>query len=326
MAAYVVRRLVLLVPMLFGVAVLVFGLLQIIPGDPAAVFLGPEATPEMVQDMRHTLGLDRPVIVQLGLYLANLARGDLGDSIYQKEPVFQLIMQRLPATIELTLCGLFLAILIGIPLGILAAIRRGSLLDASSMLFAQLGVSMPVFWLGILLMYLFSVRLGWVPAIGRGEPLLRALGEALSGHPQALGVSLSHLVLPATALGFNGAAYISRVTRSSMLDTLKQDYIRTAMSKGLRERTIIYRHALRNALLPVVTVIGLQVGSLLGGAVLTETIFAWPGMGRLAVNAIAERDIPLVQGIILVVAILFSLVNLAVDVLHTVIDPRIRLK
>lgn len=326
MAAYIIRRLLLLVPMILGITVIAFGLLHIIPGDPAAVLLGPEATPEMIQNLQHTLGLDRPAIVQLGLYIGNLARGNLGESIFQKEPVLQLVLGRLSATLELTVTGLILAMLIGVPLGIQAAVHRGSLLDASSMLFAQLGVSIPVFWLGILLMYWFSVKLGWFPAIGRGEPLSLALAQAFHGHPQGLAASLSHLFLPAVTLGLNGAAYISRVTRSSMVDTLRQDYIRTADSKGVPEGKVIYRHALRNALLPVVTVIGLQFGALLGGAVLTETIFAWPGVGRLAVNAIAQRDIPLVQGIILVVGILFALVNLAVDLFYTVIDPRIRLE
>ena len=324
MVSYIARRLLLMIPMVFGIAVIVFGLLQIIPGDPAAVLLGPEATQEMIEDMRHSLGLDRPAIVQLGLYLENLARGDLGDSIFQKEPVLELVFDRLPATLELTLTGLFISVLIGLPLGIIAAVRRGSVIDAGSMLFAQLGVSMPVFWLGILIMFWFSVRLGWLPSIGRGAPLLRSLGAAFAGRPQDLLGSLSHLILPAITLGFHGAAYISRVTRSSMLDTLGQDYVRTAISKGLKYRTVTYRHALRNALLPVVSVIGLQLGSLLGGAVLTETIFAWPGMGRLAVGAIAQRDIPLIQGIVLVIALIFALVNLGVDVLYTVIDPRVR--
>lgn len=324
MLTYIVRRLLLMIPMLFGAAVIIFGLLQIIPGDPASVFLGPEASQEMIDDMRESLGLDRPMIVQLGLYLGRLVRGDLGDSIFQKEPVLKLVLHRLPATLELTLIGLLISVTIGVPLGIVAAVRRGSIIDAGSMIFAQLGVSMPVFWLGILLMFWFAVRLGWLPSIGRGEPLIGAIGAAFSGQPQALLGSLSHLILPAITLGLHGAAYSSRVTRSAMLDTLSQDYIRTAISKGLSHRIVTYRHALRNALLPVVSVIGLQFGMLLGGAVLTETIFAWPGMGRLAVGAIAQRDIPLIQGIVLVIALLFSLVNLGVDLLYTVIDPRVR--
>jgi len=226
---------------------------------------------------------------------------------------------------ELAIAALFISIIIGIPLGVIAAIRRDSIIDAASTLFAQLGVSIPIFWLGILLMLWFSVRLGWLPAVGRGEPLYVAIGAMFSGHPEVLLESLSHLVLPAVSLGMFGTAYVMRITRSSMLDTLSQDYVRTALSKGLRRTTVIRRHALRNALIPVVSVVGLQLGALLGGAVLTETIFAWPGLGQLIVTAISQRDYPLVQGAILIVALLFACVNLAVDLLYGVIDPRIRL-
>lgn len=326
MLPYLLRRTAWMLPLSLGIVLIVWGLMQIVPGDPAAVLLGEEATEESLVAMRHLLGLDRPPIVQLGSYLGKLLRGNLGESILHRRPVVRDVFDRLPATMELAIAALFISIIIGIPLGVIAAIRRDSIIDAASTLFAQLGVSMPIFWLGILLMLWFSVRLGWLPAVGRGEPLYVAIGAMFSGHPEVLLESLSHLVLPAASLGMFGTAYVMRITRSSMLDTLSQDYVRTALSKGLRRTTVIRRHALRNALIPVVSVVGLQLGALLGGAVLTETIFAWPGLGQLIVTAISQRDYPLVQGAILIVALLFACVNLAVDLLYGVIDPRIRLE
>lgn len=324
MLAYTVKRILLVVPTLVGILVLVFALMQVVPGDPAAILLGEQATPEAIAEVRHELGLDRSLPVQLGDYLWSALQGDLGDSFFQNEPVTRAIGARLGATIELAVASLVFAIVIGLSLGVLAAINQGSIIDVVSMLFAQLGVSMPVFWLGILLTFWFAVELNWLPAIGRGEPMLNAVGAAFSGRPEVLLNSLSHLVLPAVALGLNSAAVISRLVRSSMLETLNEDYIRTAYAKGLPPSAVVVSHALRNALLPVISVIGLRFGVLLGGAVLTEAIFGWPGLGQLAVSAISQRDIPLVQGVVLVFALMFTIVNLVVDLLYGVIDPRIR--
>ncbi len=324
MLAYTVKRILLVVPTLVGILVLVFALMQVVPGDPAAILLGEQATAEAIAEVRHELGLDRSIPVQLGDYIWSSLQGDLGDSFFQNEPVTRAIGARLGATIELAVASLVFAIVVGLFLGVVAAVKQGSIVDVVSMLFAQLGVSMPVFWLGILLTFWFAVELNWLPAIGRGEPLLNAIGAALSGRPGVLLDSLSHLVLPAVALGLNSAAVISRLVRSSMLETLSEDYIRTAYAKGLPPSAVVVSHALRNALLPVISVIGLRFGVLLGGAVLTEAIFGWPGLGQLAVTAISQRDIPLVQGVVLVFALMFTIVNLVVDLLYGVIDPRIR--
>ncbi|MBX6351085.1 MAG: ABC transporter permease [Clostridia bacterium] len=315
-----------MVPVMIGIAAIVFGLMQIVPGDPAVVLLGQDATPEAVAQLRHALGLDRPLTVQFFSYLGHALRGDLGESIFQHEPVAELVFGRLPATVELALGGLLVALVVGLPLGVLAAVRRGSLFDLLSMAIAQLGVSVPVFWLGIMLMLWFAVQLGWLPAIGRGAPVLSAVGLALAGRPEVLVDSLRHLILPSVTLGTYGAALTSRMVRSSLAETLVEDYVRTARAKGVPGWRVVYVHALRNALLPVVSVIGLQFGTLLGGAVVTETIFGWPGVGQLAVKAISQRDLPLVQGTVLVIALLFSFVNLAVDLVYAAIHPRIRYK
>ncbi|MBM3523249.1 MAG: ABC transporter permease, partial [Alphaproteobacteria bacterium] len=275
---------------------------------------------------RANLGLDRPVATRFLAYLLDVLRLDLGRSIFRNESVTTAIASRIGATVEVAVLAVLFAAALGIALGVVAAMRRGSAIDAGCMLFAQLGVSMPVFWLGILLMYLLAVRLGWLPAIGRGEPLGEALFAALTGRPDVLVTSLSHLVLPALTLGLHAAALLSRLVRSSLLETLNADYVRTARAKGLAWRRVVLSHALRNAMLPVISVIGLQFGALLSGAVLTEGIFGWPGLGQLAVAAISQRDLPLVQGLVLTFALMFALVNLAVDLLSAVIDPRVRLK
>jgi peptide/nickel transport system permease protein len=324
MFAYALRRIALLIPLLIGIVVIVFALMQLIPGDPAVVLLGQDATPQAVTEMRHALGLDRPVAMQLGRYLANVARGDLGQSIFRGEPVLTAIMDRLPATIEIAVMALGIAVVLGIVIGVASALRRGSLLDAGAMVFAQLGVSMPVFWLGILLMFAFAVRLNWLPAVGRGEPLWLATRFALTGRPGALIESLRYLTLPALTLALPSAAMMSRVVRASMLEAMRQPFVRTARSKGLSGRAVVVEHALRNAVLPVVSIIGLRFGELLGGAVLTESIFGWPGLGQLAVTAISQRDIPLVQGVVLIFAGLFALVTLSVDLLNAHLDPRAR--
>lgn len=326
MIGYAIRRLALFVPMMLGIVAVTFGIMQLLPGDPAAVLLGEDASESAVREMRRALGLDRPWWIRLGTYYLDLFRGDMGSSYFQNQPVADAIKQRLGPTLEVAIVALLISIVFGIALGVAAAVKRGTLIDAVCMLFAQLGVSMPVFWFGILLMYLFAIQFDLLPSIGRGPPLAYAVGQALIGRPAALGEALLYIAMPAFTLGLTNAAVISRLVRSSMLETLGQDFIRTANAKGLRPGRVVFVHSLRNALLPVVSVIGLRFGALLGGAVLTESIFGWPGLGQLAVSAISQRDIPLVQGIILTFALSFALVNLLVDLVYAVIDPRIRLE
>lgn len=325
MVAYVFRRLLLLIPMAIGMVVVTFGLLLLIPGDPASVLLGQDSTPEAIANLRNALGLNDPWYIRLWDYFAALLQGDMGRSIFQNQPVAEIIYGRIGATIELAVVALLLATIIGVTLGVVAAIRQGSWIDTVTMLFAQLGVSMPVYWLGLLLMLLFAVTLGWLPAIGRGVPLHEGLIAAVTGRPQVLWDSLTHMALPALALAANSAAIISRLVRASMLEVLREDFVRTAYAKGLRRGRVVVRHALRNALLPVLSIIGLRFGALLGGAVITESIFAWPGLGQLTITAISQRDLPLIQGIVLTFAIVFALVNLVVDLLYAAVDPRIRL-
>ena len=326
MLAYTARRLALFVPMIIGIVIVTFSIMLLLPGDPAIVLLGEDSSPEALADIRRVLGLDRAWHIRLLAYFGDLIQGDMGRSIFQNQPVADAIGARVGATLELALLALFIAIVLGIGLGVAAALWRGTLIDTAAMLLAQLGVSMPVFWLGILLMLLFAVNLGWLPSIGRGEPLIYALGAAATGRFGPLLDSLAHLAMPALTLGLNSAAVISRLVRSTMLEALNQDFIRTAHAKGLQVSRVILVHGLRNALLPIVSVIGLRFGALLGGAVLTENIFGWPGLGQLAVAAISQRDIPLVQGIVLSFALMFAVVNLIVDLFYTVIDPRIRLE
>ncbi len=325
MIAYVIRRLLLLIPMAIGMVVVTFGLLLLVPGDPAAVLLGPEASPEMITNLRRTLGLDDPWYIRLWDYFAHLLQGDLGRSIFQSAPVSEIIAGRIGATVELAVVALLLATIIGVTLGVLAAIKQGSIIDTATMLLAQLGVSMPVYWMGLLLMLGFAVQLNWLPAIGRGTPMLEAIGMALTGRPDVLWDSILHILLPALALAANSAAIISRLVRTSMLEVLREDFVRTAYAKGLRRGRVVIRHALRNALLPVLSVIGLRFGALLGGAVLVEMIFAWPGLGQLTFSAVSQRDLPLIQGIVLTFALIFALVNLVVDLLYALVDPRVRL-
>jgi peptide/nickel transport system permease protein len=325
MVSYVVRRLLLLIPMAAGMVAVTFGLLLLIPGDPASVLLGQEASAEAVANLRNTLGLNDPWHVRLASYVWALLHGNMGRSIFQSEAVSTIILGRLGATVELATVALVLACAVGITLGVIAATRQGSVWDTASMLLAQLGVSMPVYWLGLLLMLLFAVTLGWLPAIGRGPPLPEAFAAALSGRIGPLLDSLAHILLPALALAANAAAIISRLVRASMLEVLREDFVRTAYAKGLRRPRVVIRHALRNALLPVLSVIGLRFGALLGGAVLTESIFAWPGLGQLTIAAISQRDLPLIQGLVLTFALMFALVNLIVDLLYAAVDPRVRL-
>jgi peptide/nickel transport system permease protein len=325
MRSYVVRRVLLLLPTLLGMAIATFFLLLLIPGDPARVLLGPDASADAVAQMRITLGLNLAWYLRLGRYLAGLLHGDLGRSIFESQSVARLIVDRLGATLELAVAAMLVALVLGISLGVVAAVWRGRAADVFSMLVAQLGVSMPVYWLGIMLVLVFAVWLNWLPAIGRGPPIVGALLALFIGDTRPLVSALTHIVLPAFALGIGAAAIISRVVRASLLETLGADFVRTGYAKGLRTARVVLVHALSNAMLPIISVIGLRFGALLGGAVLTETIFDWPGLGQLVVTAIMQRDIPLVQGVVLVFALLYALTNLAVDLLYMVLDPRVRL-
>ena len=320
---YLLTRLGLFAPMLAGVVAVVFLLVHLIPGDPARVLLGEDASPQAVAELRHNLGLDLPLPSQFLRYLDHLLHGDLGVSMFQNVPVLDLVLSRLPATLELAALAIVVSVCLGVSLGCAAAVFHGSALDLLCLVFAQLGISVTVFWLGILLMLAFSVELHWLPAIGRGVPLSSAFAAAVTGRPAALLDSLAHLMMPAVALGLQGAAIICRLVRSGMLEALASDYVRTARAKGVHPFVVTFRHALRNALLPAVTMIGWQFGNLLGGAVLTEGIFGWPGLGQLAVGAFSQRDLPLMQGIVLTFALVFGLVTLATDLAYGLIDPRI---
>ncbi len=332
MMRYLIKRVLTVIPVLLGVSILVFGFVRMIPGDPALVMLGERATDENVQRIREQLGLNEPIYKQYMIFLGNALKGDLGTSILRNESVTGELARRFPATVELTLAAMLIALVIGIPAGILSAVRRGSVFDMGSMLVSLTGVSMPIFWLGLMLIFFFSVKLhifptgGRMPAGMRVEPITNfvLIDTLLHGNLPAFGQALRHLALPAIALGTIPMAIIARMTRSAMLESLGNDYTRTAHAKGLKERTVVTRHVLRNAWLPIITVIGLQVGRLLSGAILTETVFAWPGIGRWLVEAIYARDYPIVQGVTLFIAILFVMVNLLVDVLYAVVDPRIR--
>jgi peptide/nickel transport system permease protein len=311
---YVVRRLALLVPVLLGVSVIIFMVLHLSPGDPAEIMLGSQATQADLDRLRAELGLTEPLYVQYVHWLGLVARGDLGRSIWMKRPVLGEVLGRFKATLILTGAALVLSTAVGLALGIASAVRPNSPLDRLSAVASLFGASMPVFWLGIVLMVIFALWLGWLPASGMFAPYggggLRDL--------------LVHLALPAVTLAAASVTIIARLTRSTMLETLGQDYIRTARAKGVVERAVVLRHGLKNALIPIVTVVGVQAGYLLGGAVLTETVFAWPGVGTLMVQGILARDFPLVQGCVLVVALSFVLINLIVDLLYAWLDPRIR--
>lgn len=349
MVAYVIRRLLGLIPVLIGVTLLIFFLTRVIPGDPAIAMLGERAAPNLVERLRVDLGLDRPLFFNVAGfretgslktlfdsqyfgYMGGLLRGDMGRSILTLVPITQSLTHRFPATIELALAAMLLAIVVGVPAGVIAAIRRGTWVDTGVTLVAIVGVSFPVFWLAILLIYLFAVVLGWLPPSGRLsigtsiEPItgLYVLDGLLRGNLSAAGNAAKHLVLPALALGTIPLAIVVRMTRSAMLEVLGQDYVRTARAKGLPAIRVVRKHSLRNALLPVVTVIGLSFGSLLSGAILTETVFSWPGIGRWVYDGIAARDYPIIQGGVIFVAALFVIVNLLVDVSYSLIDPRIQ--
>lgn len=331
MLKYILKRIMAVIPVLLGVSILVFVVMHLFTSDPAAVMLGQHATAEQIEALRKELGLNDPLYVQYGRFLVNLLHGDLGRSLMTKAPVTDELLTRFPATIELAIAAIVLATVVGVTIGVISAVKQYSIFDYVSMVVGLLGVSMPIFWLGLMLIVIFSVTLGWLPVAGRidigMEPAnttgFYILDSLLTGNMDALLSALKHLALPAIALGSYSTAIIARMTRSTMLEVIRQDYIRTARAKGLAEKIVIIKHALRNALIPIVTVIGLQLGSLLGGAVLTETVFSWPGVGGRVVDAILASDYPLVQGAVLVIAVIFVIVNLIVDILYAYLDPRI---
>jgi len=302
---FLLRRLLLLIPVLWGVATLVFLLLHFIPGDPVDLMLGDSALGTDRETLRDQLGLKDPLIVQYLRYFGDLLQGDWGTSLFSKKPVFEEIMERVPATMELMFGAMVVTILVAMPLGLIAAVNKGTWIDQGAMIFSLLGVSIPNFWLGPMLILLFSIHFDLLPVNERG--------------------GLEHLILPALTLGTSLASILARITRSSVVETLQAEYIRTARSKGISELRILFRHALRNALIPIVTVIGLQVGVLLSGAIITEAIFDWPGLGNLLISAINSRNYPLVQGCVLFIAGSYVMVNLVIDLLYAYLDPRIRL-
>jgi len=309
---YIINRLLLLIPLLVGVSICTFFLIHLAPGDPISTRYGlkPENfDAERLAELREELGLNDPLPMQYLRYVGDLLQGDMGTSLTTNRPVSEEILARFPATLQLTIASMLFVLLIAIPLGVISAVKRGSLIDNLCMGVSLLGVSMPDFWFGIMLMLLFSQKLGWLPSIGRGDTFLDLLKS---------------LIMPATTLGTGMMGLVTRLTRSSMLEVLGQDYMRTAQAKGLLQRTVLLRHGLRNALIPVITVLGAQFAGLLGGAVIVEQVFAWPGIGRLAIDAISRRNYPVIMGTVLVFSITFLLSSLLVDILYTVIDPRIR--
>lgn len=357
MTRHIANHLISLIPTMLGVTILVFLFIHLIPGDPVMAILGEHATDESIMALQEQLGLNRALFLNVdalgqtvrgetsvneGLrtffdsqyfrFLSRLLRGDLGRSIHERTPIAGTLKQKFPATVELTIFSMLFAIMVGIPAGIVSATRRNSIFDNVSMIGALVGVSMPIFWLGLMLIFFFGVKLSWFPTYGRFPVDLSletttglfVFDSIITGNSEALKLSLKHLAMPAIALGTIPMATIARMTRSSMLDVLQEDYVRTAYAKGLRERTVIIRHALKNAFLPVITIIGLQVGSLLAGAIMTETVFSWPGMGKWVYDAILARDYPVVQVAVLIITVSVALSNLVVDVSYSYLDPKIR--
>jgi len=308
MTGYIVRRLGMIVPILLGVATIIFLLMFIVPGDPARLLMGQHGDEKVLENIRREMGLDKPVYVQYLRYIAKLSRGDLGVSYRQKRPVASIIRERFPATAKLAVASTVIAVIVGVAAGIIAALYRNRVVDWMVMILSLTGISIPVFWLGMMLILVFASGLGWLPVGGYGR----------SG-------DIRHLILPAFSLAAISIGYIARMMRSSMLEVINKDYIRTARAKGLSEKAVILHHALRNAFIPVITVIGINFASLLGGAVATETVFAWPGLGRAAVDAIRVRDLPVVEGCVMFLSFIFVLVNLLVDLSYAWLDPRIRL-
>ena len=356
MLRFIVRRLLLAVPVIIGILIVTFFLARLIPGDPCRSIIGEKATAEACEAFAKNKGLDRPMPVQLGIYMKDVLQGDFGDSIRFSRPVSQIMVERLPMTIELATSALIIAVVIGIGLGVASAMRHNSAIDVGSMTVANIGVSMPVFWLGLMLIWAFAAKLGWLPPSGRltaglsSTPFYEAWGwdpgeegsgrfltfEFLSNHFilnsivtadwEVMWDAIKHLILPAIALSTIPMAIIARITRSSLLDVLGQDYVRTARAKGAASRRVVVGHGLRNALLPVVTIIGLQTGALLSGAVLTETIFGLAGVGTMLFEAITARDFPVIQGFVVIIAVSYVFLNLLVDISYAYLDPRIRLE
>lgn len=306
MQQYFKRRLLTLIPVVFGVVTAVFFIIHLIPGDPVALMLGENAQPGDVEALRIRLGLDQPILIQYYHFWQNLVQGNLGESIYHRQPVISLIFERLPNTILLAIAALFISLIISFPLGISSALKQRKWIDYFSLGFSILGISMPVFWLGPLLIIIFAVQLHWLPVAGMG--------------------SWKHLLLPAFTMGFGLAAITTRMIRASMIEVMNQDYIRTAFSKGLSKIRVIWSHALKNVMIPVITIIGLQLGALFGGAIITEVVFSYPGVGRLLILSILRRDYPLVQGTILIIALSYIVINWITDLIYSQVDPRIRLK
>lgn len=304
MIRYILKRLAMLIPVLLGVSIISFALLRLVPGDPAVLMAGEDANPDFIEAVRKEYGFDQPLHIQYLRFMGNVLQGDFGVSLRSREPVIDLLKQRFVFTLKLSLCAILIATLIGLIAGIISATRQYSIFDNLSMIGALFGISMPIFWLGLLLMLVFGVHLRWLPVGGSGE--------------------FRHLILPALAMGAASAAVIARMTRASMLEVIRQDYIRTARANGLRERVVIYKHALKNAMIPVITVFGLEFGYMLGGAVLTETVFSLPGIGRLMVEGIFQRDYAVVQGAMILVATTFVVVNLLTDIAYAFFDPKIR--
>lgn len=312
MFAFFIRRLVTLVPTLVFVSMLIFGLQQLLPGDPAQILAGEDQNPELIAQLRAQMHLDEPLPVQYGYWMAGVLQGDLGESARTGQPVLELILQKLPVTLELALLSMAIALLIALPAGVISAVKRGSVWDHSATVLGLSGLSMPNFWLGILMILLFSVELGWLPASGYVSPL------------ESLRENLAAMIMPAFVLGTGIAAVLMRHTRSSMLQVLAADYVRTARAKGLRERVVVVKHALRNALTPVITLGALELGTLLSGAVLTEQVFTIPGFGKLIIDAVFNRDYAVVQGVVLVTATAYILLNLLADMAYFVFNPRLR--
>lgn len=322
----------MLIPVLIGMTLVVFSIIRFIPGNPAQVILGQRATKEAVQQLTVQLGLDQPWYIQYGRYIGDLLRGDLGTSIRTGEAITKEMQPYLFATLELAFFAMMIAVLIGVNAGMISAWFKNSVFDYTAMLIALIGVSMPIFWLGLMGQWFFSIELGWLPTTGRENvrnpveaiTYIHTLDTLLQGRFDQFGETIRHLILPATALATIPAAIIARITRASMIEVLQSDYIRTAKAKGVHMFSVVYKHGLKNAFIPILTVIGLQTGLLLGGAILTETIFAWPGIGRYIYDAISYRDYPVIQSGILMIAFIFVMINFIVDLLYAVIDPRIK--
>ena len=325
MLQFTIRRLISLIPVVLGASIIIFMLVHLAPGDPIRMMLGEDAEPAEVERLNAIYGFDRPLPLQHVTWLGNAVTGDFGQSLRQRTAVTELVFERMGATIELAAASLLLAILLGIPLGVIAATNRNTWIDWGSMIISLVGVSMPNFWLGLLLLGGVALHVEWLPIFGRGPSFAEGVTQLFTaGTIVPLWDSLRHLLLPALALGTSIMALVTRLMRSSLLEVLNRDYVRTAQAKGLAQQRVIYKHALRNALLPVITVVGVQFGSLLGGAVVTEAVFAWPGIGRLIIQAISARDFPVVQGSILLLTLAFVLVNLLVDLSYGLFNPRVR--